>query len=834
MRWIGRKEAGAHSHVPTGGRWVGPLVAAIASFAACAEMQPTHAAAQNAFPGFRFQSYMGRCMDVRGGKQGAGSAVIIRDCNPLSAAQQLGIEEFLAVPGPPGKALFSVPPPPLPHDHQVRLHVGGLCVAANGPLASGTPIALATCAIAPEQLFDLDGDSILLDANRSLVIQLKDAVTAAGTPLVLGNRLLSDTELWDATAADGSERPPTSAFETAGDPATLQQMLAGAGPNTVIQIPPGTEIDYDDLPVPLAIPQGVTLRGDRRGVLLGPLIWLKTGHDSRCDANQQNCDDPGLFAMAAPDSRITGLRLQGPGRAPNGHQPAVKGINGTEGFAEIVDRNDLSDWTLTAVDLKGGEADQMTCPSALPKLAQLIHVFRNHIHDNLQNHYKASEGYGLAAGSGAYPWVMGNMFQKNVHSITSDGYAYSGYAAAGNLFVAGNTSVDTDVHGPNGIPGDTHHDGGISGLGAQVTGNTYLRTATGTSQNNFSLRGVPCSGALATFVGNVTRLGVSDAVAVIPSGGSKSVAWVNETPDVPYVRVNSRFSASDPLKTLLVGNFDGDRNAAGEARDDLFLATGAAWYYSPGGNAEWRFLSAKTETADTLLIGDFDGDGRADVFTQIGDQWMVSWGGRSDWQLLSENHRANLPQPDRGMMDFVIGDFVGDSRADVFYADGTTWWVSDGGVGPFVPYATSGYTREKLAFGDFDGAGKIEVAGVVDNQWMYVPSQGVHQWTPLRPKLTDTMKGLIVADFDGDGIADIAGQIEENINGSLQTVWKISLGGRGSWTDAPGLQTLSTAIAIGRFDDQKGADVLVWDHNFWQLSSYYVAVPQRQSRQDMR
>ena len=154
------------------------------------------------------------------------------------------------------------------------------------------------------------------------------------------------------------------------------------------------------------------------------------------------------------------------------------------------------------------------------------------------------------------------------------------------------------------------------------------------------------------------------------------------------------------MQTFLVGDFDGD------GKDDVFMATGAAWYYSPGGNAEWRFLSAKTETADMLLIGDFDGDGRADVFKQSGDDWYVSWGGRSDWKLLSTNHRVNMTAPDSGIVDFVIGDFVSDKRADVFFADGQNWWVSDGGVAPFALYAASSFLKPDLAFGVFDNNGK--------------------------------------------------------------------------------------------------------------------------------
>jgi len=193
--------------------------------------------------------------------------------------------------------------------------------------------------------------------------------------------------------------------------------------------------------------------------------------------------------------------------------------------------------------------------------------------------------------------------------------------------------------------------------------------------------------------------------------------------------------------------------------------------------------------------------------------------------------QPQLCTPDRGIVDFVIGDFVGDKRADVFFADGQNWWVSDGGTAPFELYATSSFKRQDLLFGNFDSSGKTEVASVVANQWMFVPSEGPHQWTLLRPKLTDTMKGLIAADFNGDGITDIA-LPDPNLPG----FWGVSLSGRGDFQPVVGLETLPISIAIGRFDDKPGADVLVWEGNvekIFALTSFFVGSPQRQSRQAM-
>ena len=164
----------------------------------------------------------------------------------------------------------------------------------------------------------------------------------------------------------------------------------------------------------------MTLRGDRRGVLQGPQVWLSKGH-----ASTGPNDDPGLFIMQSSRSRITGLRIRGPGR--DGKMPPMKGVDmvtaaapSGPGFSELLDHNDISDWGTSAADLKTPFGDDdPTCPLTARSEPEPIHVFRNYIHDNA--------GYGLAAGSDSYPLVFANTFQKNVHSLTADGAAQSGY-----------------------------------------------------------------------------------------------------------------------------------------------------------------------------------------------------------------------------------------------------------------------------------------------------------------------------------------------------------------------------------------------------------------------
>src|SRR5262249_28230127 len=137
---------------------------------------------------------------------------------------------------------------------------------------------------------------------------------------------------------------------------------------------------------------------------------------------------------------------------------------------------------------------------------------------------------------------------------------------------------------------------------------------------------------------------------------------------IDYVELTGNVVSPNPANRLGVGDFDSDRS------DDLFLATGAGWYYAPAGRAAWRFLSAKTEKIDRLLFGDFDGDGRTDVFTVTGDgQLKVSWGGVSDWELLNRFVTLAGGTPEEIIANMAVGNFMGDQRSDLFLADGTNW-----------------------------------------------------------------------------------------------------------------------------------------------------------------
>ena len=147
----------------------------------------------------------------------------------------------------------------------------------------------------------------------------------------------------------------------------------------------------------------------------------------------------------------------------------------------------------------------------------------------------------------------------------------------------------------------------------------------------------------------------------------------------------------------------------------------------PAGRLEWRLLSAKTDLAASLLLGDFDGDGRTDVIGKNGDNLMVSWGGVSDWEQLNSNP-VTAP-----LTDLAVGNFTGDARDDIFWADGERHGGSPiGGVDPFMHSQTSSFrVKDLLSSVIFTGTGKTDVFTVEDGKWQ-ISYSATSSWTPLK------------------------------------------------------------------------------------------------------
>jgi hypothetical protein len=465
-----------------------------------------------------------------------------------------------------------------------------------------------------------------------------------------------------------------------------------------------------------------------------------------------------------------------------------------------------------------------------------IRVARNFLHHNERN----GGGYGVGMNNaGGRLLIDGNTFSWNRHDITGSGEPHSEYRASNNLVLSGAPTYsnpflgrlqDFDMHGTDNIDFCVIpllkvgciglYFGGAGGYYVEIADNTFL----GGDGHDYALRGFPILNT--SYHDNVSRRKENDAVKFIHCNPINTSGCINDYTNSPFpIDIsNSQFGQStpDPTSTLGVGDFDGDGD------DDLFLATGAGWYYSPGGQREWRFLNSAHDTIDQLLLGDFDGDGRTDVVALRNGQLVISWGGISAFEVLNANSL-----PCASVSDMVVGDFDGDGHPDIFCADQTNWWVAFGGNTAFVQVGSSSFHGQDLGFGDFNRDGTTDVFGVTSysgrNYWQVsyspkgMPGTSFSGWTPLQPTLTNptngqpvtTANGLVIADFNGDGIADVGIWCG---NGGILGVgaysgWQISYGGNQGWSACNKFSSsLSLANgAVGHFSGGPGADVLLWN-----------------------
>lgn len=813
---------------------------------------------------FTLRHYNGKCLDAGAGQPGG--SVHISTCNG-SVGQQFRVEEFAeeAMENVVDEETDEVAAIARIH-RRVRLFAGqavlGFDYEPGGVIDHGsgggdvveqairlhvpadpTSIALST------QLFVLDGDSIIAQLDRSLVLQVENGRGANGTPVSLRKRHLADAEFWDFVAIDGSDRGPTTGFvrvatmcdllryvpivvpgqPPAGCPSGIPTLKTGLG--TVLQVVPGAVLDFSGM-YPLRVLSGVTIRGNRRGLSFGPRFCkaLECDEDNPMDA-------PGTGAtleVNGGDVRITGLNLEGPSRSTAHPVPTTRAVlvRDKPAYARtIVDHNDVSGWTGGGIDIVGTDADNFATCNVLPPQSPNVVVARNFLHHNRQQ----EKGYGVVTGRGGFPLIEGNTFLANRHAIAAAGGGHTGYYARFNLVLSEVPlqdgfgpfnwyTHDFDQHG-NGDNGF----GGQAGLYNSIFNNTFF----GTNRANYELRGQPCDSV--DFGGNVSLHNRDDTVHYTP------VMILPPFPSSGVVNfIDNHFDSAHPADRLGVGDFDGD------GREDLFMATGAAWYFSPGGAREWRYLSGNPAPLASLKFGDFDGDGRTDVVavgaTAGGSKLLVSWGGVSTWEQLND-----APGP---ITDLAVGQFVsdvpGDRRDDLFWAEGFNWWVSSGGSASFQATQTSSKRVSELRFGDFNGDGLTDIFGIESDVWK-VSYGATSTWTALPVSLTDSVAGLLVADFDGDGRADVA---RASFVFNLVSL-SLSSGGAAGWTSHLIGSTSSCSLTfpvgqlfsagafagVARADGVAGADLLLWgakDNNNFCIVSSGTGAAERWSSQDMR
>lgn len=716
-------------------------------------------------------------------------------------------------------------------DRLVELRVQGQCL---GPVLGwnidGMAVEATDCNGKPYQRWMLDGDSLRVAASRTggapvggefpeAVLAVDDRSGREGSPLKLRKARRDESDYWDLLPNRAALRtPPTSGFQRVATSAELVAALSAATPGAVIQVTPGAVLDLTDA-CALFLGPRVTLRtpGDgsgRRPLLPSARLTYKLAeNDPRYLACKGKSDSMALFVVRGEGARITGLMIEGPSTSTGTHFKAIgiglqpRGLPGTVPLAASVDHCDLFGWQVGAVNVWAPRDLPRAQCTALDGSDPVAVVQRNYIHANRQD----GSGYGVSLGADGRAIIQNNTFMGNRHAITGTGDAAQSYYAYSNLVLFSSPkegtyyNQDFDMHGTlDGSCGQWR--GGAGGERIWIWGNTFL----GYNRKSFMLRGAPCSEA--RFTGNVTR---RPRTALFDADIAVDVDVCGES--VNLVEQDNRYEVPDPTVANAVGDFNGD------GQDDVFLATGAAFYVSFSGKTTWRFRAAGTERIADLRFGDFDGDKRTDVLrSTVASNGVrrleVKWGGEGEWLFWS-----SLTAP---ISDLAVGDFDGNGVDDLLQLDGTTWTVRRTG-GTSSSFSGMPLARARVAdvrVGRFDANATSDVLVDAGGTWLSLPGGLPTSGVTLGPARAP-MRELRVADLNGDGISDVLRTAYTLVTANdpvhtLVTATEISYGGVTALSDLRSQvrsyskyddpEYFIRQAPVGRFDAAPGADVLFW------------------------
>ena len=317
-------------------------------------------------------------------------------------------------------------------------------------------------------------------------------------------------------------------------------------------------------------------------------------------------------------------------------------------------------------------------------------------------------------------------------------------------------------------------------------------------------------------------------VAVV-NGSSDDVSvllGVSDGSFLPEIRVGAAFRAN----SITSGDFDGDGvqdlafgvyNAYG-ATDSVgvLIGFGDGMFSGPDMFDTGPF----TQTVQSI---DFDGDGFLDLVTinsdgnaTINDGFVLLGNGDGDFAVgrrISVAYRAN---------DLAIEDFDGDGNFDIATVEPTATYSSVGrfsvllgcGSTELVPGSENfpaGDSPGDIVAADIDGDGIVDLVTGNSNIFYGFPGDGISvllgqpngSFLPTMPIETENaISSIVAADFNGDGIVDLAGSESIPYLGSdLVLVW---LGtGDGRFIDAPSIK-IGNRPVVGDFNGDSNVDLV--------------------------
>jgi hypothetical protein len=226
-----------------------------------------------------------------------------------------------------------------------------------------------------------------------------------------------------------------------------------------------------------------------------------------------------------------------------------------------------------------------------------------------------------------------------------------------------------------------------------------------------------------------------------------------------------------------------------------------AIFVSYSGSTFWTFR--RFEHNQSFVVGDFAGDNRDDLFYADGNNWFVSESAKNEWQKINSSQIKTA--------DLRFYDFDGDGITDVFRTNGEHWYIAtNGGKNDWAKWRDSQVSLSKLRFGDFDGDKKTDIFWSDGNTGKWKISKGGKLgWTILNTSQV-SVSDLGFGDFNGDGKTDVFWQHDGK--------WQVSWSGQSKWQVINTSDISVNNLRFGDFNGDGKTDVFRTDGNRWYIS----------------